>query len=244
MVREEIRSQPFTHALLLTVVRGLPPQQLEGGIVSTRLDAVLAEILPWARATFPQATPYSIAKHLEREAVELAKRPTSPGEMADVGILLYELAAAVGVDLPTAMAEKHAENLRRDWGIPDADGVVEHIRTRPTWDEHWFDAARQAAQMATCPRASIGAVLVKEKRSISAGFNGAPSGEPHCPRDAEHLALDHCTIAVHAEFNALKNALVPAFGATLYVVGPRRVCPSCADHLHRAGVGDIRWSAS
>ena len=213
-------------------------------VFSDRLDSVLSEIIPWSKATFPQATPYSIAEHLKREAIELSARPTSTTEIADVAILLFELADAVGIDLAVAMADKHATNLLRSWAAADEFGVVEHIRERPSWDEHWFDAARQAATMATCPRASIGAVLVKEKRSIGAGFNGAPSGEPHCPRDAEHLALDHCQIAVHAEFNALKNALVPAFGATLYVVGPRRVCPNCEDHLRSAGVFDIRWSAS
>lgn len=112
--------------------------------------------------------------------------------------------------------------------------------SRPSWDQYFFDIARVVSSRATCPRASIGAVLVKQKRIISSGFNGPASGAPHCPDTAEHLALDHCRDSIHAERNALTNALVPAYGATLYVYGPRKVCPDCADALVLAGVTDIR----
>lgn len=111
-------------------------------------------------------------------------------------------------------------------------------------DDYWFGMAAHVAQRATCPRAAIGAVLVRFDRVISTGFNGAPEREPHCPNTAEHLALDHCPIARHAEDNALRNALLPAYGATLYVVGPRMVCPDCSDKLRMAGVSDIRWRPS
>ena len=82
--------------------------------------------------------------------------------------------------------------------------------------------------------------MVKHKRIISTGFNGVPSGEPHCPDTKEHMALPHCGAALHAERNALTNALVPVHGATLYVYGPRKVCPDCRDALVLAGVTDIR----
>lgn len=111
-------------------------------------------------------------------------------------------------------------------------------------DAYWFGMAAHVATRATCPRASIGAVLVKFDRQIGSGFNGAPEGEPHCPSTPEHLALDHCRISRHAESNALRNALLPPVGATLYVVGPRTVCPNCADQLRQAGVLDIRWKLS
>lgn len=115
---------------------------------------------------------------------------------------------------------------------------------RPDWDSYFFELAAVAATRATCPRAQIGAVLTKNKRVIGTGYNGVPENRPHCPNTPEHLALDHCRDAVHAEYNALANALVPAFGATLYVVGPRRVCPDCADRLRENGVTDIHWRSS
>lgn len=111
---------------------------------------------------------------------------------------------------------------------------------RPDWDAYFFELATHVATRATCPRAAIGAVLVKNRRVIGTGYNGAPEGAPHCPDTPEHNALDHCPAAVHAEYNALANALVPAFGATLYVVGVRRICPDCADRLRENGVTDLR----
>lgn len=111
---------------------------------------------------------------------------------------------------------------------------------RPDWDAYFFKMAAHVASRATCPRAAIGAVLTKNKRVIGTGYNGVAEGQPHCPNTPEHLALIHCQDAIHAEYNALANALVPAFGATLYVVGPRRVCPDCADRLRENGVTDIR----
>jgi dCMP deaminase len=116
--------------------------------------------------------------------------------------------------------------------------------SRPDWDSYFFEVASVVAKRATCPRAQIGACLVKNKRVIGTGYNGVPEGDPHCPNTPEHLALDHCQESVHAEYNAMANALVPAFGATLYVVGSRRVCPNCADVLHENGVTDIRWQQS
>lgn len=116
---------------------------------------------------------------------------------------------------------------------------------RPDRDTFWFGQAAQYATRATCPRASIGAILVKFDRLIGAGFNGAPPGLPHCLERnqtlEQHLTIDHCVWAVHAERNALYNALIPADGATLYVVGVRRVCEYCRDYLESRGVTDIRY---
>jgi dCMP deaminase len=116
---------------------------------------------------------------------------------------------------------------------------------RPDRETFWFGLAAQYATRATCPRASIGAILVKFDRLCGAGFNGAPPGQPHCLERnqtlEQHMAIDHCAWAVHAERNALYNALIPADGATLYVVGIRRVCEYCRDYLHARGVEDIRY---
>ncbi len=81
-------------------------------------------------------------------------------------------------------------------------------------------------------------------RVVSTGFNGNPPGDPHCVITREHLDLDHCRTSRHAEDNVLRNALLPVYGGTLYVVGPRKVCPDCADKLRQAGVTDIRWRVS
>lgn len=115
--------------------------------------------------------------------------------------------------------------------------------TRPSWDDYFFDIASRVATRATCPRASIGAVIVRHKRILSTGYNGVPAGRPHCPNTPEHLALAHCLESEHAERNALANATVQLYGATMYVVGTRPVCPPCRDAMQLCGVA-YRWRES
>lgn len=115
--------------------------------------------------------------------------------------------------------------------------------SRPSWDDYFFRIAAEVSTRATCPRAQIGAVLVRDHKILSCGYNGPPSGAPHCPETPEHLALAHCTASLHAERNALANAMGQPYGATMYVVGPRVVCPDCRDALKLCGV-EYRWRSA
>ena len=114
---------------------------------------------------------------------------------------------------------------------------------RPDWDSYFFRIAAEVATRSTCPRASIGAVLVRDKRILSTGYNGPASGQSHCPVTPEHMALAHCLASLHAERNALANATVQTYGATMYVVGPRVICPECRDAMQLCGV-DYRYRPS
>lgn len=213
--------------------------------MSARLEAVLAEVVAWGRETFPQSTDASKVAHLLKEVKELERQPSSPEEMADVLMILAHLAGAHNVDLAAEISRKLSICREREWGGPDADGVVEHVRERPTWDAYWFDMARLVSTRATCPRAHIGAVLVKFNRIVSVGYNGVPEGEPHClERESldAHAALIHCPWSRHAEANCLRNAFSNPYGATLYGVGARTICPNCSDRLKSAGVTDTHWS--
>ena len=49
------------------------------------------------------------------------------------------------------------------------------IVERKSWDEHFLDVAAQVAEMGTCSRLKVGAVIIKDKRIISTGFNGKRS---------------------------------------------------------------------
>ena len=51
---------------------------------------------------------------------------------------------------------------------------------RPTWDEYFMEMAELTAKRSTCMRRSVGAVIVKDKRAIATGYNGAPKGIRHC----------------------------------------------------------------
>ena len=136
---------------------------------------------------------------------------------------------------------------------------------RPSWDDYFFDLARSVSTRATCPRASIGVVIVsKDHHVISTGFNGAPSGEPHCTDVGCEIFANHCVRARHAERNSIDGALkvmatVAAWDAvstsdpsytyrelltklepTAYIVGPRDVCSECARVLFLAGVKEVK----
>ncbi len=51
---------------------------------------------------------------------------------------------------------------------------------RPSWDEYFLDIAQLVAKRSTCLRRQVGAVVVKGKRILTTGYNGAPSGLEHC----------------------------------------------------------------
>lgn len=100
---------------------------------------------------------------------------------------------------------------------------------------------------ATCPRRQVGALIVREKRILATGYNGAPRGLPHCP-DEGHLhdwpqgclRAGHCIRSLHAEQNALLQAAmigVPCEGATMYVTC--QPCNTCAKMIVNAGISRV-----
>lgn len=93
------------------------------------LEAVLAEFLPWALETFPLSTPASCIEHLRREVEELLADPTDHLEIADCIFLLADACQRAGIDLVAALIEKLAIVRARKRGEPDAQGVVEHVRS-------------------------------------------------------------------------------------------------------------------
>jgi dCMP deaminase len=118
------------------------------------------------------------------------------------------------------------------------------MHERPSWDSYFMQIAHLVKTRATCPRRSVGAVLVKDKRLLSTGYNGAPAGIPHCPPlGPTHdwpegcLRAGHCIRALHAEQNALLHAAkigIPCEGATMYVTC--QPCNNCAKMLINAGI--------
>lgn len=119
---------------------------------------------------------------------------------------------------------------------------------RPSWDEYFLEMAKLVAKRSTCLRRSVGAVLVREKRILATGYNGAPSGLKHCieigcmrqklkiPSGQRH---ELCR-ALHAEQNALIQASLHGIsvnGATLYATN--QPCVICAKMLINAGIKEI-----
>jgi dCMP deaminase len=116
---------------------------------------------------------------------------------------------------------------------------------RPSWDDYFLKIARDAAERSTCLRRHVGAVLVRDKRILATGYNGAPRGVAHCldvgclreemnvPSGQRH---ELCR-GVHAEMNALLQCAyhgVEAGNATLYSTSVP--CSLCSKMIINAGV--------
>lgn len=116
---------------------------------------------------------------------------------------------------------------------------------RPGWDEYFMQIARTVATRATCPRLSVGAVLVREHRILTTGYNGAPRGVAHCSEAGCLLVNDHCMRATHAEANAIvQGALhgVSLEGSTAYCT--HQPCVNCSKLLISAGVAKIVYDVA
>jgi dCMP deaminase len=114
---------------------------------------------------------------------------------------------------------------------------------RPSWDEYFMEVARTVATRATCPRASVGAVLVREHRILTTGYNGAPSRVAHCTEVGCEMVGAHCVRAVHAEANAIvQGALhgVSLDASTAYTT--HQPCVHCSKLMISAGVARIVYA--
>jgi len=107
-----------------------------------------------------------------------------------------------------------------------------------------MEIAHVVARRSTCARLQVGAVVEKDGKIISTGYNGAPKSMPHCT-DVGCLH-DHaedgspvlsCIRSVHAEVNALLQAGPRAEGATLYVT--HYPCKRCWPVILNAGVKQV-----
>ena len=122
------------------------------------------------------------------------------------------------------------------------------LHKRPSWDEYFLEMSKLVAKRSTCLRRSVGAVLVKDKRILATGYNGAPAGLKHCidmgcmrqrlkiPSGERH---ELCR-ALHAEQNALIQASlygISVAGSTLYATN--QPCVICAKMLINAGIKEI-----
>lgn len=119
---------------------------------------------------------------------------------------------------------------------------------RPPWDTYFMDITALVAKRATCCRRAVGAIIVKDRRILSTGYNGAPSGIAHCldigclreslkvPSGEKH---ELCR-GIHAEQNAIIQAAlhgVSIKGATLFCTN--LPCIICAKMIINAGIKKI-----
>ncbi len=117
---------------------------------------------------------------------------------------------------------------------------------RPDTDTYFFEIAKVVASRSTCLHRHVGAVLVINNQLIATGFNGAPTGEPHCTdvgcsKPVHAIRFEDCK-AVHAEVNAIIQAArhgTSIEGATLYCT--HSPCVMCRRVLKNAGIINIKF---
>ena len=113
-------------------------------------------------------------------------------------------------------------------------------KNRVSFDAYAMLIARAASSRSTCRHRKQGAVLTRDKRVLSTGYNGSPSGMPHCI-DSGHCRKDEgqpCMAeGLHGESNAIASAAkegISTNGATIYCV--YSPCRSCCNLLKSAGI--------
>ena len=124
------------------------------------------------------------------------------------------------------------------------------MNKKPSFDSIFMNLATDLASRSHCVKAQVGAVLTKDTRIISIGYNGPPAGthncdeewpESGCPRDSKNS----CSLALHAEENAILYAVKNGMnlsGSTLYVtLSP---CISCSRIIYSSGIKKVLFKAS
>jgi len=122
--------------------------------------------------------------------------------------------------------------------------------TRPSWPEYFMTIAETVATRSTCLRRHVGAVLVKDKRILATGYNGAPAGLAHCaevgclrsdtsiPSGQRH---ELCR-GLHAEQNAIVQAAchgIAIAGSALYCTN--KPCVICSKMIINAGIREVYY---
>jgi dCMP deaminase len=120
---------------------------------------------------------------------------------------------------------------------------------KPNWDEYFIEIAKVVKSRADCLRRQVGAVIVKDLRIVSTGYNGTPHGIKNCTQGGcqrcflrhqgklESGEKEESCICLHAEQNAIIQAAylgVSTKGATMYITS--NPCSTCAKMIINAGI--------
>ena len=121
------------------------------------------------------------------------------------------------------------------------------MTARPDFDDIFMDLAVNLARRSHCIKAQVGAVLTKDTRIISIGYNGPPAGTHNCDEEFPALGCPRdskgsCSLALHAEQNAILYAAKNGSaieGATIYVtLSP---CIACARIIYSMKISRVLY---
>ncbi|KAJ3002378.1 hypothetical protein NUW54_g5875 [Trametes sanguinea] len=120
-------------------------------------------------------------------------------------------------------------------------------RLRPGWDTYFMRLASLASQRSNCMKRRVGAILVRNARVVSTGYNGTPRGLKNCNEggctrcNTASETPDEC-LCLHAEENALLEAGRVGEGAILYC----NTCPclKCTIKIIQSGIKEVVYNLS
>ncbi len=125
-----------------------------------------------------------------------------------------------------------------------------HENDRPSWDRYFMDIAHLVSRRSTCTRRHVGAVIVKDKRILASGYNGAPSHIQHCSETGclrEQLKIpsgekhELCR-GIHAEQNAIiQSAYYGAAIKDAVLYCTNLPCSICSKMIINAGIRKIYY---
>lgn len=121
---------------------------------------------------------------------------------------------------------------------------------RPSWERYFMDITTLVAKRSTCRRRAVGAVIVKDKRILTTGYNGAPSGVRHCievgclREDLKVASGERHELCrgIHAEQNAIIQAAYHGVSINEAVLFCTNLpCSICAKMIINAGIRKIYY---
>lgn len=116
------------------------------------------------------------------------------------------------------------------------------------WQQAYIDVAHRFAELSSCERRKVGAIIVKDNRIISIGYNGTPAGWDNCCEDevkwpnGEVKFTETRPEVIHAEQNAiakLAKSNESGLGAEMYVTCSP--CVECAKQIYGAGITRVYY---
>lgn len=112
--------------------------------------------------------------------------------------------------------------------------------SRPSWDEYFLNVVDAVGLRATCDQGGSGCVIANDNRIVATGYTGSLSGLPHCNEAGHHMHANQCMRTIHAEHNAITQALkfgTPLTGAVMYCA--EAPCAACAKMASSLGIKKI-----
>ena len=103
----------------------------------------------------------------------------------------------------------------------------------------YMDVAERFAQLSSAKRLNVGAIVVKDDRIISIGYNGMPTGWDNCCEDSNNKSKPE---VLHAESNAiakLAKSSESGLGASIFIT--HSPCIECAKLIYQSGISTVYY---